>query len=596
MKFFLYIVILLFSSQVFAQDVALAKQYFDEGKFEKALVYYKKLYKNNSLRSDYLQYLISCYQQLEHYKEVEIILLQKLKKPQYNPIFYVELGYNYSLQKNKPLAKTYYEKAIKEIEENPEYAYSIGNAFRKKALLKYAIETYTKGIALDTETNFNLNYSIASLHGEMGNIEDMYNTYLQIITQNERVLEIIKRKLNDFIIENPQSENNILFKKTVLKKTQTQPHIVWNELLSWLFTKQKQYNMAFIQEKAIYKRSERNSLERIFNLGETSFNENDTETASSIFKYIIGNAYEPSLQLHAHLYIIEILLKHNTSKNIAAAEEKFNQLLQEFPIAPQTLSLQIAYAQFLAFQKNKPTKAIAILKQNLIFALNKFEEAKIKMTLAAILVYDEKFNQALLYYSQVQKSLKNDILAQKARFKVAQTSFYKGDFDWALTQLNVLKASTTQLIANDALQLSLLISDNSLEDSTQTALKIYAKADLLAFQNKNTAAITLLNSILTQHKGEKIEDEALYKQAKLFEKQQQYENAISNYLKIMEFHPNDILVDDTLFALAELYNHQLSNPEKAKETYEKIIFNHPDSIYFVTAREQYRKLRGDPVN
>jgi tetratricopeptide (TPR) repeat protein len=218
------------------------------------------------------------------------------------------------------------------------------------------------------------------------------------------------------------------------------------------------------------------------------------------------------------------------------------------------------------------------------------------LALGDILVFDKKFNEALIYYSQVQKSLKNDVLGQDARFKVAQTSFYKGDFDWALTQLKVLRGSTSQLMANDAMQLSLLISDNSLEDSTQTALKKYAQADLLGYQKKTKAAIAVLSEILQQHKGEKIEDEALLKQAQLLESLKEYETAEFNYLKIISFYGDGILADDAHFALAELYRNVLDQPEKAKEQYEKIIYNFQDSYYFPQARKNYRSLRGDSIN
>ena len=187
-------------------------------------------------------------------------------------------------------------------------------------------------------------------------------------------------------------------------------------------------------------------------------------------------------------------------------------------------------------------------------------------------------------------------MGQDARFKVAQTSFYKGDFDWALTQLKVLRGSTSQLIANDAMQLSLLISDNSLEDSTQTALKKYARADLLAYQNKDDQAITILKDILENHKGEKIEDEALLRQGRLLETKKKFTEARLNYQKIVEFHGQDILADDAHFALAQLYENEFSDTEKAKYHYEKIIYNYQDSYYFPQARKNFRRLRGDLLN
>ena len=225
----------------------------------------------------------------------------------------------------------------------------------------------------------------------------------------------------------------------------------------------------------------------------------------------------------------------------------------------------------------------------------KFEEAAIKMALADILVLDEKFNQALIYYTQVQNLVKNDVIAQNARFKVAKTSYFKGDFEWAKTQLDVLKSSTSQLIANDALEMSLLISDNSLEDSTQAALKGYARADLLSFQKKDDEAIAVLEGVLLNHKTEKIEDEALLKQAELFEKKGDFAKAEGNYLRIIQFHKDGILGDNAHYRLAELYNTQMQEPEKAREFYEKIIFDYADSIYFVDSRKKYRELRGETV-
>jgi TolA-binding protein len=193
-------------------------------------------------------------------------------------------------------------------------------------------------------------------------------------------------------------------------------------------------------------------------------------------------------------------------------------------------------------------------------------------------------------------SLKNSTISQEARFKVAKTSYYKGDFDWAESQLKILKSSTSQLIANDALDLKLLISDNKFEDSLQIALKHYAKADLFAFQNKTDDAITLLDKILAEHKGESITDQALFKQAKLYEKKKQYNKAEANYQLIIKDYREDILADDAHYHLAELYNTHLAKPEDAKQLYEKIIYELEDSIYFIEARKKFRMLRGDSIN
>ncbi len=595
MKHLFFILLFIVFAVGFSQEGKLAKQYMDQGNYEKAVLYFEKLYEKYPLNTSHLFSLTYCYQQLEEYEKAEKALLSSIENTRINtPLLYIELGYNYMLKGNEKEAEKNYKIALSAINENASYAYAIGNAFKKKSILDYAVKSFKTGMELNPDLNFN--YDLAYIYGELGDMESMYSTYLDLIAHQDSYLGNVQRNIGRFISDQSTSENNQLLRKLLLKRAQTDPNITWNQFLSWLFIQQKQYESAFTQEKAIFKRAEEPSLERIVDLGLIAMEDDDMETARKIFSYIIETTNNPELVIQSHLYIIDIELGEETANKKNDVEEKFASLLNEFGYTAETINLQIAYANFLAFHKGENKKAEDLLKTILNKSLNRYDEANVKMALGDILVYNEKFNQALIYYSQIQKLLKNDVIAQTARFKVAQTSFYKGDFDWAENQLKVLKASTSQLIANDALELKLLISDNSLEDSTQTALKIYAKADLLSYQKKNDEAIELLNEILINHKGESIEDEALLKQARLLEKKKKYDEARLNYIKIIEFFGTGILADDAIFNLAELYNDHLNDPDKAKELYEKIIFNHSDSIYFVEARKKYRMLRGDAIN
>ena len=594
MKALYSIAILLITFSAVAQDDFLAKQYFNDGDFDKAVVYYEKLVKQNPRRTDYTEALIATYQQLERYTDVEELLSEKVKENNVYPTLLIEMGYNYRLQDQREKAQDYYQKAILQIKENPNYGYGIGFRFQKYALLDQALAAYTMAMELNPQLDFN--YQMARIYGEQGDVEKMYVSYLRLISEGKTSKSKVLRNIDEFITADPENENNIKLKKILLQNAQKNPEILWNELLSWLFVQQKQYGSAFRQEKAIYKRVEGANMQRLNTLGNLTLEEKETETAQEIFQYIADNSGDAVTRLNAQLNLIDIQLLDATQKDLEHIEKEFEELISFHGYKAQTLQLQVAYSNFLTFKKENPEKAIQILKQSLELPLNARGKAFVKLALGDILVYDKRFNEALIYFSQIQQNLKNDVLGQNARFKVAQTSFYKGDFDWALTQLKVLRSSTSQLIANDAMQLSLLISDNSLEDSTQTALKKFARADLLAYQNKTKEAIAELDGILENHKGEKIEDEALLKQGELMEYIKDYEAAEYNYQKIIEFYANGILADDAYFALAELYKNKLNQPEKAKSHYEKIIYNYQDSYYFPQARKNFRMLRGDAIN
>jgi tetratricopeptide (TPR) repeat protein len=199
-------------------------------------------------------------------------------------------------------------------------------------------------------------------------------------------------------------------------------------------------------------------------------------------------------------------------------------------------------------------------------------------------------------YSQVEKTFKNEPLGHEAKFRNARLSFYIGEFGWALAQLDVLKAATSKLIANDALELSLLISDNIEEDSLTVPLSMYAKADLLEFRNLDQDALAVLDSISTLFPMHSIADNVLFKKAEIFSKNGKFDLAASNYSEIMEKYPDDLLADDATYNLAGLYEYQLNNKSKAMELYEKILTQYPGSLYVVDARKHFRALRNDAVN
>ncbi|MBT8183582.1 MAG: tetratricopeptide repeat protein [Eudoraea sp.] len=594
MRVLILFVFLLLGQWVSSQDDFLAKQYFNDGDFKKAVVFYEKLVEKHPRRTDYAEGLIACYQQLEKYQEVEEFLLQKINSGNPYPTIYIELGYNYRLQKLEEEARKNYEIALSAIEQNPNFGYGVGFRFQRYALLDYALKAYSRAMQLNPQLDYN--FQMARIYGEQGDITKMYESYLQLISNGKSSKTNVLRNIDNFISADPSNENNIKLKKILLQKAQKNPDLLWNELLSWLFVQQKQFGSAFNQEKAIYKRSDESTLQRLEGLGNLALEDGAAEDAKKIFEYIIKNSKDAVVSLNAELNLIDIALLNADGKTLEEVHSKFESLLEVHGFQIQTVQLQVAFANFLTFKKDLAGEAINMLKMSLELPLNRYGKAFVKLALGDILVFDQKFNEALILFSQIQKSLKNDVLGQDARFKVAQTSFYKGDFDWALTQLKVLRGSTSQLIANDAMQLSLLISDNSLEDSTKTALKKFARADLLAYQNKTDEAIAALDDILMNHKGEKIEDEALLKQGELLVAQKKYDAARFNYQKIIEFYGSDILADDAYFALAELYRNIYNEPEKAKSHYEKIIYNYQDSYYFPQARKNFRMLRGDSIN
>jgi tetratricopeptide (TPR) repeat protein len=597
-KLFLHIA-LFFSLVGFSQNEQLAQYYYDKGDFEKALVSYQELSNNLPSNPFYFQRKIDCMQQLLQFDPAEKEIQDRLTRSKQSTLL-VELGYNFQLQKNEAKAKKFYDEAIDRIRKNPNEVYGVANTFEKKVLLEYALKSYLT--AVEMVPTFDFKYQTALLYGQLGRTDEMIANFLEEAFENQQSALMIQNQLTRYMSKDEDSKFNESLRKALIVRVQKNQDVFWNQFLSWFYMQQKEFGKAFIQEKAIYKRNPE-SLTNILSLGQMAIEEGNQEVATEVMNYVLENTTDVDLIVKAQSYLLQMRMEKAQEKDFSAINSQFDALLKQYGITPVTLSLQLKQAHFASFIMKNPTAGKAIIKRAMDMQLNQFDQAQCKMELADILLSEEKFNQALLYYSQIQENLQNNVLSHEASLKSAKTSYFKTDFEWALKQFKELKSASTQLIANDALEYFLLINDNTVADSTQTALKQFAKADYLLYQNRNQEAIAQFQQILKSFKGQdsrampeqakQIESVTLLRLGRLYEKLGDNALALAQYQDIIEHHNDGIYVDEALYFSADIYNKQLQQPDKAKALYEKIIFGHQDSIYFVDARRKFRELRGD---
>ena len=253
-------------------------------------------------------------------------------------------------------------------------------------------------------------------------------------------------------------------------------------------------------------------------------------------------------------------------------------------------------AELEALYINDLSKAVGLL-DTLIKTpgLERDDRSRAKINLADYyLMLGERWESTLLY-SQVDKDSKEEILGQEARFKNAKLAYYNGDFQWAQAQFDVLKASTSKLISNDALDLSVFIMDNLNLDTTADAITLYAGAELLVFQNRFEEAIARLDTLRREFPEHSLQDDIFYLEAQIAQKRNDFVRAAALYQKVADTWPEDIRADNALFALAQLYETRLDAKDKAMTLYEKIFNDYSGSVFAVEARKRFRILRGDKV-
>jgi tetratricopeptide (TPR) repeat protein len=591
------------TSFVFAQgqsNAELANQYFSTGDYDKAVVYYEKQYDFDPFGT-YEAYL-KCLMQMKEYDKAEKLIKKHYKKNTKNLDVLVDLGRLYDATGQSAKAKEQYEKAIKSLTPELQQILNLANTFISGAFYEYALQTYQTGRKI-MNGSYPFNFEIAESYAQLGDQAKMIDEYLNLLEYGDQYLPNLQTILQNKIYNDPTGKISDELRMDLLRRIQkNSDRIIYNELLYWLFLQDKDFESAFIQAKALDKRTDDDGA-RVLALGRLAASNGDYVAAENCFHYIMDKGKSGSNYNFARMEMINASnLRITTGSNYTIADltkldNDYSTALTELGKSATTSILMKSYAHLKAFYLNKTDDAVSLLEECIALpGVSQQFQAECKLELGDILILKGNVWDANLYYAQVDKDFKEDAIGREAKFRNARLSYYMGEFEWATAQLNVLKIATAQLISNDAMSLSLLISDNTGEDSDYTPLMIYSRADLLEFQHKHELAIKTLDSVITEYPAHSLTDEVWYKKAQIFESTGQPDTAFAYYQKVVDNYPDDILADDALFNMADLEEHAMKNKTKAQELYQDLLTKYPGSLYAVEARKRFRELRGDKVN
>ena len=580
----------------------LAIQYYEQKAFEKANIYFDELF--NKSAENWFAYYYKSLLAIKDYSKAEKITKKFLKEDKNNTFLYVRLGQIYKLQNNEKKEKEFYDKAIKDLIAFPPYVQNLATAFVESGQYNYALDSYQKGRNATPEYPYY--FERAEVFKAMNDLKAMINELLDAIDFKESDIQLVKINLQNSLGYNEETGGfkNPLLKEELQKRIQKNPDkIAFIEFLIFVQLQQKDFYGAFIQSKSLDKRLNEDG-QRMYELAKLFVTNKQWNVSKQCFDYLIlkgpSNLFFDAATIDKlsveFLSLTESSLTQREAfisleANLLKANEKYKNSYLSSGLIKDIASLK-------AYYLDKSSEAIILLED---YLLNKSLEiqlkAELKLMLADIYLISGEIWEASLLYSQVEKDFKYEAIGQEAKFRNAKLSFYAGDFGWAKSQADVLKGATTKLISNDALDLSLIISDAIAVDTNEAPLKLFACADLMIRQHKYEEAIVKMDSINLLYSSNTLGDDIYFKKAQIYMIQKKYKDVESMYKNILEYYPNELYADDAQFKLGEIYEYYLSDKEKAKQIYQELLLNYSGSTYAVDARMRYRELRGDaPTN
>lgn len=605
MRTLLWILFLLTPAILFGQNnnlqntANLASKYYQNKEFGKAAELYEQLY--SSTKSEgYFNIYFDCLLGIPDYDKAEKAIKKGLRGNSADSYWYVQWGFLKKAQGQITESAKMYEKAISSISDKPTEYPSLANQFINRREYEYAEKVYIKARATQNPAIYN--YELARIYYYMRNYDRMLNEYMEWMKQKESNLEIVKSNLQSVLSMDNDGDISKQLKNYVLKRIQQEPtQLIYNRLLIWLFIQDKNFVAATRQAIALDKRTGTEDA-NVFDLANVSASNKYYDDAAKAYDYLIGKgknaeyydlASQQKMQMNYDRFIDDDILDAVRAKDL---QNQFIKTFATLGFSVKTTALQIEYAHLLAFYLGQPVEAIKILTDGLKMAGANIQEiSALKAELSDVYVYSGDLWEAVISYSQVIENNKANPLGDDVKFKKAKLGYYMGNFKWAKAQLDALRASTSKLIANDAMDLSLFINENLEDDSLATPLRIFARADLYLFRNNFTEALAALDSVSKLYPDNSLIDDVDFRKAGILQKQGKYEEASILLNSIVKDHSWEMLADDALFQLATIYEDKLNRKTEAMELFKKMLTDYPGSIYVVDARAEYRKIEESEV-
>ncbi|TKC07721.1 tetratricopeptide repeat protein [Pedobacter frigoris] len=577
-------------------DDALAFQYYQQGKYQEASILLEKLFsttKNDAYFNLYASSLIK----LKKYEEAEKVIKKLIRQSPQNLQYSMALARVYQEKGQTDAANKMYMETLNKLPADEFKIREVANQFYSFQAYDLAVSTFLQGRKV-LNNNKMFTYELLTIYRFKKDKNMLVQEYVNALPEMPELLPQAESVLSTVFEDNADYQ---LLQTALLKKIQKDPQTeVYSKLLIWQYLQQQEYEMALRQLIAQDKRIKDDGA-ILFNAANTFLTNKAYLTAIKTFEYIISKGKENPYFLPAKVEMIDaqyqlVIAGQFDKKAIADLAVAYTSIIDEYGKTAQTVFALKKLSHLQAYYLNQPENAEKALETALaIPGISNTEIGEMKLELGDIYILNKQPWEAFLVYEQVAKQFENQSVGNEAHYRSAKLSFYQGNFTYAKSQADVLKASTSQLIANDALNLSLLISDNLQSAVDSNALKMYADAEMLQFRNLSAQALVKLDSIAIAYPNNSLPDDIMMAKSRIYIKNNDIGNAVKMLKELTETQTTSIWADDALFTLADLYEKSLKDIEQAKIQYQKLINDHPGSMFTTEARKRFRKLRGDNV-
>jgi TolA-binding protein len=422
--------------------------------------------------------------------------------------------------------------------------------------------------------------------------------YVALLKASPGQEALVRNRLQAFVEQGEGVGASIDVLTTAVEQNPLTP--AFRELLAWLYMSTDDYARAYDVYRAL-DRLQQQKGQRLFAFAQKAADADHFEVATTALEALLDRYPDAKVAPRARRALGDTYRQWAESKQpngaapdstarYDAARAAYRTFLDRHPghAAAPAVRSQLGTLQLDVYRDLDAAQST--LEQVVSSAPETTAAHEARYDLGRIALLRGDLERARLLFSRLAQRLRSGDLAEQARFELALLQFYRGRFDAARTQAKATSANPSADVTNDAIELRVLIQENTGPDSLNTPLRLYARARLALRRHAYAQAGARLDSLLQAHGRHSLADEARFRRAEVFLAQGDTSAAAEQYRTLPREHPRSPYADRSLFRLGTLYEQQ-NRAREAIQLYDRLLAEYPQSLLASDARTRLRTLR-----
>ncbi len=584
----------------------LADAYLRAGQTDRALGLLEDLLADDPDSFPVYDKLKEAYVTAKRFDDALRLVEERIARTARTPNLLAELGRLHFLDGDMEAANEAWQNALDAAPDRASTYQQVSAAQITARLYDEAVATLIAGRErLNDATRFRVR--LADLYGRTNKHELAFEEYAALITDDPQRLDFVQSRIGQML---EQDGADAAFTAALERLIRREPLVLpYRELAAWLYAETGDFGSALDAVRALDRlRSEEG--QSLFAFAESALSAEAFDEALAAYQIVLDRHADGPM---APLALLSTALLHERRAEVNG-ERAFDPGGNRIPAADYDESL----ARYEAFLRGHPThpnqpialrrlaglqkdvfrdygQAEALLRDILLRYPNGPIAARAQLDLGEVAILRDDLVAARTAFTSVEEGERIGEAAELARLELARLAFYEGQFETAKLRTQAMNRNTATDVANDAIELKLLVSENTGPDSTNTPLRTFARARLLQRQQRPALALAAVDSLLADAPGHKLSDEAHFLRAELLRALGRTDEALAALDAFPGQFADSHLADRAVFTFAEIHERDLADPQAAVAAYSDLLARYPGSLLAPEARARIRRLRGDGV-